>query len=610
MEGARGRDARVRLAAARPVVVDARAGDRRLGLRQDAAGPLPRRRHVADPPLLERLGDDGRLDLERGRRHAGHQHPVLGAADAGPAALRRPARIGEVAAPHRVRRRRLVGRHRELEVAAGLELDQHPAEEPARLLARLGLDLDDHEVEDRVHERDAGRAPVERPEAQVARLRPAADVDEDARDVAAEQVRVDRVQVHRARLGHVRERLVDRLAGTPEQLQHDRHVRAGPPPLLDQAELPGPLDRLAEQPHARLRVVAPGPDHGQGRHRVDRLGLRGLAQAARDLERLRRRPLGVAERAGDHPLLREQREDPGALDRRLARGDAGRLAQGGRRARGIAGRDPVAPEPRLEHRVRRPVAPLAERRQRALRVGDGAGRAHRRVGRLRGELADRQHRERLARQLVAVRRAARLCRLDVALAAVGEVVVAHGEGGGVDGVRIGGDHALGGLGGGQVEAQLEGLHGVLRRLHGEREPAGLERGLARLGQPVGGPPVRRGDHRDVLERRGKGGPVARPLGRQQVRDDGARHQLVADPEPLVGLRAHEAVLQRLGEPGGEVAPRGRPRRDGAATSTAAAARASAGPRSRRPPGRGGRGPSAAPRVRAAAARGGIRATGG
>ena len=80
-----------------------------------------------------------------------------------------------------------------------------------------------------------------------------------------------------------------------------------------------------------------------------------------------------------------------------------------------------------------------------------------------------------------------------------------------------------------------------------------ERGLARLGQPVGGPPVRRGDHRDVLERRGEGGPVARPLGREQVRDDGARHQLVADPEPLVGLRAHEAVLQRLGQPGGEVA---------------------------------------------------------
>ena len=94
---------------------------------------------------------------------------------------------------------------------------------------------------------------------------------------------------------------------------------------------------------------------------------------------------------------------------------------------------------------------------------------------------------------------------------------------------------------------------------------------------------RRGDHRDVLERRGERGPVARPLGRQQVRDDGARHQLVADPEALVGLRAHEAVLERLGEPGGEVAleaagaatgQRRRPRRQAAA---------SAGPRSRRPP---------------------------
>ena len=251
-------------------------------------------------------------------------------ADARPAALRRPPRVGEVSAPHRVRRRRLVGRHRELEVAAGLELDQHPAEEPAGLLARLGLDLDDHEVEDRVHERDAGGAPVERPEAQVARLRPAADVDEDAGDVAAEQVRVDRVQVHRASLGHVRERLVDRLARTPQQLQHDRHVRAGPPPFLDQAELARPLDRLAEQPDALLGVVAPRPDHRQRGHRVDRLGLRprrpGRGRSARASEAARSESLNapaIIRSWASSARIRARSSDGWARD------DAGRLAQRG-----------------------------------------------------------------------------------------------------------------------------------------------------------------------------------------------------------------------------------------------------------------------------------------
>ena len=111
----------------RAVVVDPRPRDRGVGLREDPSGSLARCGDVADPSLLEGLGHDRGLDLERGRRHAGHQDPVLGAAHAGPAALGGPPRVGEVAAPHRVRRRRLVGRHRELEVAAGLELDEHAA---------------------------------------------------------------------------------------------------------------------------------------------------------------------------------------------------------------------------------------------------------------------------------------------------------------------------------------------------------------------------------------------------------------------------------------------------------------------------------------------------
>ena len=119
-------------------------------------------------------------------------------AQACPAPLGGPAGIGEVARPHRVRGRRLVGRDGELEVAAGLELHEDPAQQPPGLLARLGLDLDDDEVEDRVDERDAGRAPVQRPQAQLARLASSGPTSTRiAGHVPAEQVAVDGVEVQR-----------------------------------------------------------------------------------------------------------------------------------------------------------------------------------------------------------------------------------------------------------------------------------------------------------------------------------------------------------------------------------------------------------------------------
>ena len=104
----------------------------------------------------------------------------------------------------------------------------------------------------------------------------------------------------------------------------------------------------------------------------------------------------------------------------------------------------------------------------------------------------------------------------------------------------------------QPQDELERLDRVLRRLDGHREPPGAEGRIARLGQPVRGTPVRGGDRRDVLERHGQGGAVPGPLHREEVRDDGAGDELVANLQPIVTIGAHEAVLQRLGQPGREV----------------------------------------------------------
>ena len=68
---------------------------------------------------------------------------------------------------------------------------------------------------------------------------------------------------------------------------------------------------------------------------------------------------------------------------------------------------------------------------------------------------------------------------------------------------------------------------------------------------------------------GKGGAVPRPLRREEVRDHRARDQLVADPEPLVGLREDEAVLERLRETGREVGVEAVRRRDAGRSWTAA-----------------------------------------
>ena len=252
-----------RLASGSPrpaAVLGAGARDGRLGLGEDPRGALAGRGHVADPAPLQRLGDDRGLHLQRGRGHPGDEDPVLAAAEARPAALGGPAGVGQVARPHRVGRRCLVGRDRELQVAAGLQLHEDPAQEPPGLLARLGLDLHEDEVEDRVHERDARRAPVERPQAQLARLAPAADVHEDPRHVPAQQVAVDGVEVQRAGLGHAGERDVHGLgrAGPGARARRPRWRRHATTPRRD------PLPGRATRRRAAAAARTPGRRPSRG----------------------------------------------------------------------------------------------------------------------------------------------------------------------------------------------------------------------------------------------------------------------------------------------------------------------------------------------------------
>jgi len=131
-------------------------------------------------------------------------------------------------------------------------------------------------------------------------------------------------------------------------------VGAGTPPFLDQPAGPRPLARLAQDRQRRFRVVAPAADHREGRHRVDDLGLGILLEAVRHLQRLGRRPLRVAEGAGNHPLLGEQGEDPGPVEARLVRRGVRGTLEGRRGPGRVAGASRKRPS-----RASSPRAPAA-----------------------------------------------------------------------------------------------------------------------------------------------------------------------------------------------------------------------------------------------------------
>ena len=104
--------------------------------------------------------------------------------------------------------------------------------------------------------------------------------------------------------------------------------------------------------------------------------------------RLGRGPLRVPEGARDHPLLGEQGEDPGALDRCAGRSRLRSTPERGRGTLAVARREAVSAEAALEHGACEAVPPLAQRREGALRVGHRPGRAKRGVRGFGGQLRE------------------------------------------------------------------------------------------------------------------------------------------------------------------------------------------------------------------------------
>ena len=105
---------------------------------------------------------DGGVDLGDHRGHPGDEEPLLGLADGVPAAVDRPAGVGDVAAPQRERGGREVVRAGQLGLADGVELQDRLAEQPRRRLAGVRLDLDDRQLQDAGEVDDADRQPAHR----------------------------------------------------------------------------------------------------------------------------------------------------------------------------------------------------------------------------------------------------------------------------------------------------------------------------------------------------------------------------------------------------------------------------------------------------------------
>ena len=160
-----------------------------------------------------------------------------------------------------------------LGVADRLELEQQLAEQPAGELARVGLDLDDREAVDRVHERHPARAPLEGRRAQRARLGPAPELEQRVGGVAAQEVAVHRLEARPPRRLDALVRDVDRLLAPADEVEDRREVGVDPEQLVVVAHLLGQAERLAQERDACLGVLAPAERHAERRRRVDHLAV-------------------------------------------------------------------------------------------------------------------------------------------------------------------------------------------------------------------------------------------------------------------------------------------------------------------------------------------------
>ena len=207
-----------------------------------------------------------RVDLGDHRGHPRHEQPLLGGPDARPAAIDRPAGVGDVAAPQRERGGRQVVRAGQLRLADAHRIrgssGRAGATPPRRRRSRSRrwrAGGPTPQVD------DADRQPAHRAAAQLARLRPAAEEEQRVGDVARQEVAVDGLEAGAPGVLDPRVGDLDRLGPAAHQVEDGRQVGADAEQGVRVVELEGGPFGLAQQLDRRGRVAAPGERHGERR---------------------------------------------------------------------------------------------------------------------------------------------------------------------------------------------------------------------------------------------------------------------------------------------------------------------------------------------------------
>ena len=326
-------------------------------------------------PAFERLGADERIDLGDHRREPRGEDPLLGVLDHGPAALRRPAGVRDVATPQGEGRGGQVVQPGELWLTHGVELEGGLPEQGRRLLAGLPLGLDGGELDDRGQEDDPDRQPGRAPGAQLARLFPAAEEEQRLGHVAGEQVAVHRLESGSPCLVDARVRDVDRLRPLRDEVEDRGQVGPDPEEGIGVVELTGGPLGVAQQLDGGARIAAPGHGDAERRQGMDFVLARDRLAGARDLDRLVGDALGIREDAVQHGQPGERGETRCPRRGWLARHEVDRPPRGGHGPDLVAGSAADVGEPFVEQTEPDPIAPRVEGADGDLEIGRRPGRA-------------------------------------------------------------------------------------------------------------------------------------------------------------------------------------------------------------------------------------------
>ena len=354
-----------------------------------------------------RIRGDGRIHLQAGRGHAGHQQPVLGVADLRPAALRRPTGVDEVFLPDGVGRRRLLGRDGELRVLDRLHGEQQLPQQPSGGLAGVHRDLDRGQVEQRREEPDPHRVPAERVQAQPAALLPAAHEEERLGRVGPQEVAVHRSLTLALGFGDAFVGDRDRLLATTEQVQDGGQVGVHAEQIVQAAERGGLVACPQQHLDRRLGFVTPGLGHGQRARGVEQFLARRFADFAGHFHGFEGVLLGLGEDALEHPELRQGTEDARPGRGGLAGDQIDRALVSRERSLVVAGGAPVAAQP-LHHQAQgQSLVGIVQGRRRGFAIGLGPGRiagGERGLGGPHVQVRERRHGLLVANDLVQVQR--------------------------------------------------------------------------------------------------------------------------------------------------------------------------------------------------------------